>query len=438
MKKILLVGNGAREHCIAETLKRSPQNVELGVFAAAVNPGIKALASEYRVAQSLLDFEALKSFAAEFKPDFVFVGPDDPIGAGAADALIEIGIKSVAPLKSLARLESSKSFTRDLVAKYGIPGNPKYKVFFSSDGLAEWMQELGGEYVVKADGLLGGKGVQVSGEHLKTFEEGIAFAKASIEKFGRVVVEEKFVGVEFSLLSFCDGPHVVDMPVVQDHKRAYEGDTGPNTGGMGTYSDANHSLPFLTAEDVAAAHDITVQVAQALREECGADYKGILYGGFMAVKDGVRLIEYNARFGDPEVMNILPLLKTDFVTVCESIIAGTLDQIKVEFENKATVVKYVCPEGYPNASVKNVKIEIGGIPESVKMYFGSVDGRDDGLYLLGSRAVAMVGIGATLVVAEALAEAACLAVTGPVFHRKDVGTAELIGKRIESMRALRA
>ncbi len=438
MKKILLVGNGAREHCIAETLKRSPQEVELGVFAAAVNPGIKALASEYRVAKSLLDFDALKAFASAFKPDFAFVGPDDPIGAGAADALLEVGVKSVAPLKSLARLESSKSFTRDLVEKYKIPGNPKYKVFFSEEGLGEWMQELGGEYVVKADGLLGGKGVQVSGEHLKTFEEGIAFAKASIEKFGRVVVEEKFIGVEFSLLSFVDGTHVVDMPAVQDHKRAYEGDTGPNTGGMGTYSDANHSLPFLTAEDVAAAHDITVQVAKALREECGTEFKGIMYGGFMAVKDGVRLIEYNARFGDPEVMNILPLLKTDFVTVCEAIIAGTLDQLTVEFENKATVVKYVCPEGYPNAPVKNVKIEIGKLPEGVKMYYGSVDGRDDGLYLLGSRAVAMVGMGVTLPEAEVLAEAACAAVSGPVFHRKDVGTAELIGKRVEMMKELRA
>ncbi len=438
MKKILLVGNGAREHCIAETLKRSPQEVALGVFASAVNPGIKALASEYRIVKSLLDFDALKAFAEEFKPDFAFVGPDDPIGAGAADALLELGVKSVAPLKSLARLESSKSFTRDLVEKYGIAGNPKYKVFFAEEGLGEWMQELGGEYVVKADGLLGGKGVQVSGEHLKTFEEGIAFAKASIEKFGRVVVEEKFIGVEFSLLSFVDGSHVVDMPAVQDHKRAFEGDTGPNTGGMGTYSDADHSLPFLTAEDITAAHDITVKVAAALREECGAEFKGIMYGGFMAVKDGVRLIEYNARFGDPEVMNILPLLKTDFVTVCEAIIAGTLDQIKVEFENKATVVKYVCPEGYPTAPVKNEKIEIGAVPDGVKMYYASVDGREDGLYLLGSRAIAMVGIGATLADAEALAEKACAAVTGPVFHRKDVGTAELIGKRVETMKGLSA
>ena len=197
-------------------------------------------------------------------------------------------------------------------------------------------------------------------------------------------------------------------------------------------------LEPVAVEDIAAAHDITVQVAKALREECCAEFKGIMYGGFMAVKDGVRLIEYNARFGDPEVMNILPLLKTDFLTVCEAVIACTLDQIQVEFESKATVVKYVCPEGYPTAPVKNVKIEVAALPEGVKMYYGSVDGRDDGLYLLGSRAVAMVGIGSSLAEAEALAETACAAVTGPVFHRKDVGTAELIGKRVEAMKGLRA
>lgn len=435
MKKILLVGNGAREHCIAETLKRSPQEVSLAVFAGAVSPGIQALASEYRVG-NVMDFASLTAFAREFAPDFAIVGPDDPIGAGAVDALLEIGIKSVAPLKSLARLESSKSFTRDLVEKYKIPGNPRYKVFFDETGLTDWMNELG-EYVVKADGLMGGKGVQLSGEHLKTVEDGAVFAKASIEKFGRVVVEEKFVGVEFSLMSFCDGTHVMDMPAVQDHKRAFEGDTGPNTGGMGTYSDANHSLPFLTAKDLADAHEITVQVARALREECGSDYKGILYGGFIAVKDGVRLIEYNARFGDPEVMNVLPILKSDFVAICEAIITGTLDQVPVEFEKKAVVVKYVCPEGYPTASVKNMKIEVGSVPAGVKMYYASVDGREDGLYLLGSRAVAMVGMGATLAEAEALAEEACGVVSGPVFHRKDVGTTELIEKRVEMMKGLR-
>ena len=243
MKRVLLIGNGAREHVIAETLKRSSSGCELGVFANANNPGIQALASSYFVANSLLDFDALRAYARDFHPDFAFIGPDDPLGAGAADALLLEGIQSVGPLETLAQLESSKSFTRDLLKKYGIPGNPLFKVFTSTEGLGEWMRELG-DYVVKADGLMGGKGVQVSGEHLKTIEEGIAFAEEGIKRFGRVVIEEKFIGEEFSFMSFVDGVHVVDMPAVQDHKRAYEGDTGPNTGGMGTYSDANHSFPF--------------------------------------------------------------------------------------------------------------------------------------------------------------------------------------------------
>lgn len=436
MKRVLLVGNGAREHVLAETLKRSSSGCELGVFASANNPGIRSLAVSYFVADSLLNFDALRAFARDFRPDFAFIGPDDPLGAGAADALLLEGIQSVGPLKVLAQLESSKSFTRDLLKKYGIPGNPKFRVFTSSDGLREWMVELR-DYVVKADGLMGGKGVQVSGEHLKTIDQGVAFAKEGIKRFGRVVVEEKFVGEEFSLMSFVDGVNVVDMPAVQDHKRAYEGDIGPNTGGMGTYSDANHSLPFLRASDLEAAHSINVAVAKALYEETGKYYKGIMYGGFMAVRDGVRLIEYNARFGDPEAMNVLPLLKTDFVSICEAIIAGTLGDLNLEFERKATVVKYVVPEGYPVNPRKGEKIDVGPVPEGVHMYYGSVDARDDGLYLSSSRALGFVGIGSTLAEAEALAAAGAAGVRGPVFYRKDIGTAALIQKRVEHMKQIR-
>lgn len=445
MKKILLIGNGAREHVIAETLKRSPQGCELYVFASANNPGIKALSNDYRLTKSLNDFDALKKFANEIKPDFAFIGPDGQVVAGAADALLECGIASVGPVKICAQLEGSKAFTRELVTKYKIFGSPEYKVFGDGNefdsvyilgSISEYIKYLGkkGGYVVKADGLTGGKGVKVSGEHLENAEEGIQYAMDCLNSDGRVVIEEKFVGVEFSFMSFVDGVHVVDMPAVQDHKRAHEGDTGPNTGGMGTYSDSNHSLPFLRPGDVEAAHEITVKVAEAIYKETGKYFKGIMYGGFMALRNGVGLIEYNARFGDPEAMNVLPLLKSDFIDVCERIIAGNLES--VEFENKATVLKYIVPEGYPENPRKGDKIEIGAVPDGVKMYFGSVDAREDGIYLSSSRALAFVGIADTIEEAEKLAQSAVDSVKGPVFYRKDIGTKELIQKRIDLMQKI--
>jgi len=296
---------------------------------------------------------------------------------------------------------------------------------------------LGDDFVVKADGLKGGKGVKVSGDHLNGRGEGLAYALECFNEGGRVVVEEKLIGQEFSLMSFCDGVHTAEMPAVQDHKRAYEGDKGPNTGGMGTYSDANGSLPFLKTSDIESARDITRKVASALKEETGVEFKGIMYGGFMAVRDGVRLIEYNARFGDPEAMNVLPLLKTDFVEVCEAIINGTLDKLNIEFEKKATVCKYLVPNGYPENPCKGEKITVGTIPDGVKAYFASVNEKDDGLYLSGSRAIAFVGIADSIDEAEKLAQSAVSTVEGPVFYRKDIGTKELIQKRVDHMREVR-
>ena len=435
MSKVLLIGNGAREHVIGETLMRSKYDVELFTVGPAVNPGLKDISSEYMIAD-VCDLEAIREFAIKIKPDFAIVGPEAPIACGVVDMLLENEIHSASPLETVGRLESSKSFTRDLLEKYQIPGNPKFKVFFEEEGLEDFFYELGEDFVVKADGLKGGKGVKVSGDHLNGVEEGIAYAKVCLEDGGRVVVEEKLVGQEFSLMSFCDGVHTVDMPVIQDHKRAYEGDKGPNTGGMGSYSCEDHVLPFIDASHVRAASDITKNVAKALFEETGSYFKGVMYGGFIATKDGVRLIEYNARFGDPEAMNVLPILKTDFVDICEGIINKTLDQVEVEFEKKATVCKYVVPEGYPDKPVKGEKIEIGEVPEGVKVYYASVDAKEDGLYLGGSRAAGFVGIASSVSEAEKLAQAGVESVTGPVFHRKDIGTTELIQQRVEMMKRL--
>jgi phosphoribosylamine--glycine ligase len=434
MKKVLLVGNGAREHVVGETLRRS--GAQLFCYGKARNPGLIELAEDYQTG-SLEDFAKIREYALKIKPDFALIGPDDPIGAGLADALLEVGIHSVAPLKTVARLESSKGFTRELVRKYKIPGNPEFKVFLSEAGMAEFLKELGDNFVVKADGLMGGKGVKVSGDHLADHAEALAYARECLQAAGRVVIEEKLIGQEFSLMSFADGTHTAEMPIVQDHKRAFDGDRGSNTGGMGSYSDFNHLLPFLTPKDLDEARTITHLVAKALITETGAQFKGIMYGGFIATAGGVRLIEYNARFGDPESMNVLPLLKTNFVDVCEAVIHGKLDTLKVEFEKKATVCKYLVPEGYPDKPVKGKKIEIGKIPDGVKMYYSAVDQTEEGLMLSSSRAVAFVGIADSIVEAEKLAESACGCVKGPVFHRKDIGTAELISSRVAMMETLR-
>src|SRR5437867_4543759 len=259
--------------------------------------------------------------AREERPDFVIVGPEGPLATGVVDAIQgKLGIPCIGPTQSLARLESSKAFTRQLVARHGIPGNPEHRVFTDINGIDSYLRGLGA-YVVKPDGLTGGKGVRLSGAHLRSAEEAVRYsAELFREGHAAVLIEEQLEGEEFSLQSFCDGTHVADMVVVQDHKRAGEGDTGPNTGGMGSYSCADHSLPFLLPEQVKEASAINQAVARALLAETGMKYRGILYGGFMATRDGVRLLEYNARFGDPETLNVLSVLGTDLVDICQAMI----------------------------------------------------------------------------------------------------------------------
>jgi phosphoribosylamine--glycine ligase len=440
MPNILLVGNGAREHALAEAISRSEQKPLLFSFMKTNNPGIASLSEKIKLG-SYADLEAITGFATENKIEFAVIGPEDPLNNGVVDALAKIGIPSVGPTKSLARLETSKSFTRNLVSKYNIPGNPQFKVFKTIDGVEAFLNELEG-IVIKPDGLTGGKGVLVQGDHFATKEEALKLCQQILMESQSLIVEEKFDGEEFSLQCLCDGKTVVATPLVQDHKRRFEGDKGPNTGGMGSYSLPDHSMPFLKPKDLQDGLDITRQVAAAILKETGSPYKGVMYGGFIATKDGVKLLEYNARFGDPEAMNILPLLKTDFVEICRHIVAGTLDKLKIEFEYKATVCKYVVPKGYglptdhPDAASSRAKIEIGDVGKA-RLYYSSVDQKEDGLYLSSSRAIGIVGIANTLEEARKIAEEGVKAVSGPVAYRIDIGTDELIQRRIDHMKKIR-
>jgi phosphoribosylamine--glycine ligase len=442
--KVLLIGNGAREHAIFKALQRSAHNPEIIVFAKAKNPGMLS-ASAYELGD-IEDMKQIQEVAQKYNPDFAFVGPDNPISFGAADTLAELSIPSVAPMKTVARLEGEKSFTRDLLKKHNIAGNPLFNVFTteSDQEIQNYIeQELGGDYVVKYDGLLGGKGVKVSGEHLANVEEGVQFARECIAELGRVVIEEKLIGPEFSLMSFVDGKNQIAMPAIQDHKRAFNGDTGPNTGGMGTYSDADHKLPFITDQDIQEAKAITQQTLQALHKETETEYKGIMYGGFMKTKNGVRLIEYNARFGDPEAMNALGLLDSDFVEICQAVIDGTLDKLDVKFKPLASVCLYVVPEGYPKVQLDEDEkvIQVAKTNIEADLCFASVDLQQetDTHYILkmsGSRALAFTGFAPTIEQALEIAKQGLKTVEGKIAYRTDIGTKELIQKRIDLVNSL--
>lgn len=434
MTNILLIGHGARENVIAETLKKNKE-AKLFSFTKSKNPGISSLSEKIEIG-SYSDLDKIKGFAEKNKIDFVFIGPEDPLNEGVVDALQDIGIASIGPTKLMARLETSKSFTRELLDKYEIDGNPKFKVFNKEniDEIKDFFNEIDG-IVVKPDGLTGGKGVRVQGDHFTTKEEALAYCKEVLETHNAVIVEEKLDGEEFSLQCLSDGKTVVATPPVQDHKRAYEEDKGPNTGGMGSYSCENHLLPFLEKQDVDKALEIIQKTIDAIHEKTGLYYKGIIYGGFILTKDGIKLLEYNARFGDPEAMNVLPLLKTDFVSICQAIIVQELDRITVKFDKKATVCKYVVPKGYPDNPVKNEKIDVVK-PKKGNLYYASVEQKNDGLHMSGSRAIAFLGVGNNLEEAEKIAEQAISCVKGKVLHRKDIGTKELIDRRVEHIKSI--
>ena len=435
---ILIVGSGAREHAIAIALARSPQQPKLLCFSTARNPGIVSLCCAYGIG-SITDPVAVVAFAREQQATMAILGPEAPLAAGVADALWAAKIPVVGPTQSLARIESSKGFARELLAKYKIAGNPFFQRFVSLDGAQEVLEAYPNQHVIKDDGLAGGKGVKVSGDHLLSIKESLAFCNELVAHGHPFVIEEKIEGEEFSLMSFCDGTTLRHMPAVQDHKRAYDGDRGPNTGGMGTYTDADHKLPFLTDADIATAEAINQQVAAALAMECSAPYRGILYGGFMSTREGVKLIEYNARFGDPESLNLLTLLQTDFVSICRAIVDSTLENVAVTFSPKASVCKYVVPEGYPDSPRKGDAVVLPhDLPEGVAMFLSAVDMQHGTLIATGSRTVAVVGIAASIAEAEALCEQVVLQIPGPFFHRADIGKQSLIARRVEHMKVVRS
>lgn len=435
--KILIVGSGAREHAIAKTLAKSKHKPEIFCYGSNKNPGILKFTSHYYQGNVCDTHEVLKK-ALEWEIELAVIGPEAPLEQGLSDILWDHNIATIGPKKQLAKLETSKAFTRDLLKKYQIPGSPIYRRFVNLENVSDFLHQLGeGRYVIKADGLMGGKGVKVAGDHLHSFAEAYAFCQELYQGGHSFLIEEKVIGQEFSLLYFCDGNSLIAMPIVQDHKRVFINDEGPNTGGMGSYSDVNHSLPFLTEKDLHQAQHINESVITALTKEYRQKYIGILYSSFMVTKNGVRLIEYNARFGDPEAMNVLAVLETDLVDIFSAMVSGHLTSSHVKFANLATVCKYAVPEGYPDQPIKNSLIDISSVSDHDLLYYASIDEVNGKLIATGSRAVAAVGVAGSIAEAEKIAEKAISQVQGKLFHRADIGTDALIERRIQHMRELR-
>jgi len=440
---ILLVGNGAREHAIIKTLSESRQEKKLYAFMGAKNPGIARTAKEYAIG-NINSPEEVAAYAAKNRIELAVVGPEAPLNAGVVDALEKTGVKCASPNKTAAQLETNKTFCRNLMTKHKIRGNPKHGIFSEYEKARQYMDSIDHDFVVKPAGLTGGKGVKVLGEHLKDREDAKKYAKeildAKVGHIPEVVVEEKLVGEEFTLQAFVDGTSVVGMPMVQDHKRAYEGDKGPNTGGMGSYSNNGYILPFLTQKDYDSGLEIMQATVKAIKKETGCEYNGFLYGQFMATKDGVGVIEFNARLGDPEAMNVLSVLESDLVDVCMRMAEGRLSE-KPGFRKKATVCKYMVPDGYPTNPKKNVELQVNERAINAlegQVYYASVREEDGRVISSSSRSIAVIGIADSIGEAEQVAEKSMSHVKGDLFHRRDIGTKELIQKRVEHMKQLRA
>ncbi|MFW9956527.1 MAG: phosphoribosylamine--glycine ligase [Candidatus Odinarchaeota archaeon] len=413
MTRVLLLGNGAREHAVAVSLVHS--GVELYAHMEQRNPGIAHLSKKITIG-SITD---PKSIPELYGIDYVFVGPEAPLASGVSDFIMSQGVPCVSPSQAAGMIETSKSFARIVIDQTTPQANPRYIIARSLDDLRKFENQIGVEnMVVKPNGLTGGKGVKIFGEHLSTREELEKYAISLLTKTGLVVLEEKLQGIEFTLQSFADGSRLEFMPIVRDYKRAYDGDKGPNTGSMGSYSTSTHDMPYLTAEDLETAKTIMNATLVGIKKKAGTAFKGILYGQFMKTQAGIKVIEYNARFGDPEVMNVLSIMSSSLDEVCHRIIDGSLGKIK--FENEATVCVYVVPEGYPGTEVikdRSIAIDPGGTCE---LYYASVYEKEGQIFTTGSRAIGVLGKGNTVSEARERAYEDTRRIRGRVRYRRDI------------------
>ncbi len=389
--KILVVGSGGREHAIIWKLSKSPKAPK--IYCAPGNGGIAALAECVPI--KTMDTEAIVSFSKENKIDLVVVAPEDPLAAGMVDALEAQGIRAFGPSAKAAVIEASKSFSKDLMKKYGIP-TAEYEVFDDSQNAIEYLKGKSFPIVVKADGLALGKGVIIANDFNEAKEAvlNIMEDKAFGEAGSRVVIEEFLSGQEVSVLAFTDGKTVVPMVSSQDHKRALDNDMGLNTGGMGTFSPSRIYTDEMAKYCMENVYKTTIE---AMNKE-GRKFKGIIYFGLIITKDGPKVLEYNARFGDPETQVVLPRLSFDLVEIFEAVIDERLDTLDIRWDDNAAVCVIMASGGYPGKY--QTGYEISGMEDAEKdgaVVFHAATKLEDGKYTTsGGRVIGVTAVDETL------------------------------------------
>lgn len=418
--KVLIVGGGGREHAIAWKISRSKKVEKM--YCAPGNAGIAELAECVPI--GVTETEKLAEFAAQKKIDLTVIGPDDSLGAGVVDAFEAKGLRVFGPRKNAAMIEGSKAFSKDLMKKYNIP-TAAYEVFDNAEAAIEYLKKSPYPIVLKADGLALGKGVLIC----NTYDEAVAGVKAIMEEkqFGsagdKLVIEEFMTGPEVSVLAFCDGTHIKTMTSAQDHKRAKDGDEGLNTGGMGTFSPT----PFYTEEiDAFCKKYIYQPTMDAMRAE-GRPFTGVLFVGLMLTPDGPRVLEYNARFGDPETQVVLPRMENDIVDVFEACIDGKLDTIDLKFADNAAVCVVLASEGYPEHYEKGFPItglETFAEKDGYYVFHAGTRFADGRVVTNGGRVLGVVAAGDDLKGARANAYAATEWISfANKYKRNDIGKA---------------
>ena len=390
--KVLIVGSGGREHAIAWSVSRSKRVDK--IYCAPGNGGIKEVAECVDI--GAMEFDKLADFATEKKIDLTIIGMDDPLVGGIVDVFEERGLRVFGPHKNAAIIEGSKSFSKDLMKKYGIPTG-KYETFDSPEEALIYLENAQFPIVLKADGLALGKGVLIC-QNLQEAEAGVTTLMLD-KQFGdagnTIVIEEFMTGREVSVLCFCDGTHITPMTSAQDHKRAKDGDQGLNTGGMGTFSPS----PFYTEDIQKICEDQIYQPTMDAMKAEGRDFVGILFVGLMLTEDGPKVLEYNARFGDPEAQVVLPRMKNDIISVIEACIDGKLDQINLEFEDNAAVCVVLASEGYPEHYEKGkpiVFLKDFSAEDGYYVFHAGTKHTEDGIVTNGGRVLGVTAKGDTL------------------------------------------